>query len=121
MKKLSVKQQLELEILLKKTQSKHFILSTLNNKDKNYFITKIITSPFFKTIEQSKTKYPLYLYTLKKKSESVKTIKKTKANLIVLDNLVLKKATTKKLLIAEERVISLLKETTSNTKRGNSF
>jgi hypothetical protein len=121
MERLNIKQQLELEILLKKTKTKHFLLSTLNNKDKDYFITKIITLPFFKAIVYNNTKFPLYLYTLKKKSESIKTTRKVSANLIVLDNFILKKTVNKRLLITEEKVAALLKEITGNTKRGYSF
>lgn len=119
MEKLSIKQKLELEILVKKTKSKHFILSTLENKNKNYFVTKIITLPFFKTLENKNIKFPLYLHALKSKSESLKAIKKQKANLVILDNFILKKKTTQCLFITEDKIISLLKEITSNTKRGN--
>lgn len=119
MEKLSIKQQLDLEILVKKTKSKHLILSTLENAKKEYFINKKITLPFFKTLAYDNTKFPLYLHTIQKKAESGKKKKKKKANIVILDNFLIKKATATKLFIAEERVISLLKETSGNTKRGN--
>lgn len=119
MEKLSIKQQLDLEILIKKTKAKHLILSTLEKSNKDYFINKKITLPFFKTITYNNTKFPLYLHTIKKKTESVKSIKKKRANLIILDHFLIKKTTTPKILITEEKVLSFLKETASNTKRGN--
>lgn len=121
MEKLNIKQNLELEILIKKTKNKHFLLSTLENNNKNHFINKKLILPFFKILGCNKTKFPLYLHILKNKAESIKNIKRKKASLIVLDNFILKKNILQQIVISEEKVITLLKEATSNLKRGNLF
>lgn len=111
---LNIKQELELQILFNKSKTHRLILTTLENINKNYLTTKLITPKFFDLISANRAKFPLFLYHFKDKSEVLKNINKKKACVIILDNNILKNKTIKRLLILEETVITFLKEYSSN-------